>query len=325
MRALWMVLACAITGCFPAQQTCATDSSCGAAGKCEANGFCSYVDPACNGGRRFGDLSGTVSSTCVGDTQTGDSGVDTTSNADQDGDGIADATDNCPAIANPMQGNEDGDALGDACDPCPPNTNNADGDGDGVGDACDPHPATGGDSFVFFEGFHQGVPAGWTNTGDFAAMGDDVQGTNGLLSKLGGTTKKDTVTASFTVVAATNSSFTGVVDDQGSSANSMSCSNYITTSFAPNSGLLASDGQNGPGGSSAATYAQAMTAGSTHEVRLRRDGTAYSCNASTAGGNANVAESTTIDNVPSSAGFYAFGNPTNPTIRVHWMMVVSNP
>ena len=38
-------------------------------------------------------------------------------NPDSDGDGIPDATDNCPTIFNPTQTNHDGDAMGDACDP----------------------------------------------------------------------------------------------------------------------------------------------------------------------------------------------------------------
>ncbi len=97
---------------------------------------------------------------------------------DTDGDGIANAMDNCPTVFNPirpidnmMQGNADMDMLGDACDPCPlnanttmctpPDANDRDGDGvpnamdncpdvanrdqadadmDGLGDACDPCP-----------------------------------------------------------------------------------------------------------------------------------------------------------------------------------------
>jgi hypothetical protein len=38
---------------------------------------------------------------------------------DTDGDGIPDAQDNCPAIANPGQADTDGDGVGDACDHCP--------------------------------------------------------------------------------------------------------------------------------------------------------------------------------------------------------------
>ncbi len=40
---------------------------------------------------------------------------------DQDGDGVLDAVDNCPTVANPTQANADGDARGDACDLFPTN------------------------------------------------------------------------------------------------------------------------------------------------------------------------------------------------------------
>ncbi len=45
---------------------------------------------------------------------------------DTDSDGIPDASDNCPAVANPGQTDTDGDGVGDACD-CPPGF-----EGDGV-------------------------------------------------------------------------------------------------------------------------------------------------------------------------------------------------
>ncbi|MDQ6749818.1 MAG: thrombospondin type 3 repeat-containing protein [Actinomycetota bacterium] len=72
---------------------------------------------------------------------------------DADGDGVATATDNCPATANVGQADNDGDRAGDACDdnsddgdgvatandncPSAPNPGQLDGDGDGRGDACD--------------------------------------------------------------------------------------------------------------------------------------------------------------------------------------------
>jgi len=71
---------------------------------------------------------------------------------DTDGDGVLDATDNCPLTPNPSQANADGDGQGDACDPdddndgsadvsdnCPlhANADQADTDADGLGNVCD--------------------------------------------------------------------------------------------------------------------------------------------------------------------------------------------
>lgn len=59
--------------------------------------------------------------------------------ADLDGDGVPNATDNCPFTANPGQEDTDNDAIGDACDNCPGVFNpwQIDTDRDGVGDDCD--------------------------------------------------------------------------------------------------------------------------------------------------------------------------------------------
>ena len=54
---------------------------------------------------------------------------------DKDGDGVPDASDNCPDKANKDQKDSDKDGIGDACEPPPP-----DGDGDGVPDASDNCP-----------------------------------------------------------------------------------------------------------------------------------------------------------------------------------------
>ncbi|MBK7975313.1 MAG: thrombospondin type 3 repeat-containing protein [Deltaproteobacteria bacterium] len=82
---------------------------------------------------------------------------------DGDGDGVPDASDNCPLVSNPGQADSDGDGVGDACesggngdrdgdgipdasDNCidVPNADQADSDGDGTGDACEPPPPGGG-------------------------------------------------------------------------------------------------------------------------------------------------------------------------------------
>jgi hypothetical protein len=59
--------------------------------------------------------------------------------ADTDGDGVPNTTDNCILTANPNQLDGDGDGVGDACDNCPAmaNADQADSDFDGVGDVCD--------------------------------------------------------------------------------------------------------------------------------------------------------------------------------------------
>jgi hypothetical protein len=100
---------------------------------------------------------------------------------DLDGDGIANADDNCPRIANPDQHDEDSDGIGDKCDNCPTiaNANQADTTevalmqfADGVGDACDLRPALGGDKIAAFFAFASDTEAnawsggGWTIGGD---------------------------------------------------------------------------------------------------------------------------------------------------------------
>lgn len=81
---------------------------------------------------------------------------------DQDGDGVLDTVDNCPAVSNANQTDTDQDGMGDACDACPgdpqndadadgvcgtldncpgvANTNQANADGDAFGDVCDACP-----------------------------------------------------------------------------------------------------------------------------------------------------------------------------------------
>jgi hypothetical protein len=59
---------------------------------------------------------------------------------DADGDGIADAYDNCPFVPNRDQKDTDGDGIGDACDNCPTiaNKDQSDINANGIGDVCDP-------------------------------------------------------------------------------------------------------------------------------------------------------------------------------------------
>ncbi|HEV7733737.1 MAG TPA: thrombospondin type 3 repeat-containing protein [Candidatus Binatia bacterium] len=60
---------------------------------------------------------------------------------DLDGDGILNASDNCPEVSNAEQLDVDGDGVGNACDTCLELANagdeQADADEDGIGDVCD--------------------------------------------------------------------------------------------------------------------------------------------------------------------------------------------
>ena len=68
--------------------------------------------------------------------------ADVPSLSDSDGDGIDDATDNCPELFNSEQGDSDGDEVGDLCDNCVdvPNSDQVNSDEDVYGDACDNCP-----------------------------------------------------------------------------------------------------------------------------------------------------------------------------------------
>jgi alpha-tubulin suppressor-like RCC1 family protein len=60
-------LAFALTGCDPGAFVCADSDDCGAAGRCEADGSCSFEDATCELGRRYGRYAGSVSEQCVGE------------------------------------------------------------------------------------------------------------------------------------------------------------------------------------------------------------------------------------------------------------------
>lgn len=110
---------------------------------------------------------------------------------DLDGDGIANAQDNCPNRPNVDQHDEDHDGVGDTCDNCPTvaNANQADTSEaatngqfpDGVGDACDLRPALGGDKLAQLSTFADPAEAarwigsGWTIAGDAASSAGSAQ------------------------------------------------------------------------------------------------------------------------------------------------------
>lgn len=79
MRIL-IALAFAATGCRGFSFQCAADGECvdqGSAGRCEDTGFCSFPDPACPSGSRYGEFAGnSLGNTCVGATAGPDAPVD---------------------------------------------------------------------------------------------------------------------------------------------------------------------------------------------------------------------------------------------------------
>lgn len=97
---------------------------------------------ACPSGQRCDTSSDPPICRAGGAPPDADAGIDGSPTADGDRDGVVDADDNCPAIANADQRDRDGDQRGDRCDRCPRQVDpmQSDGDADGIGDACDPWP-----------------------------------------------------------------------------------------------------------------------------------------------------------------------------------------
>jgi hypothetical protein len=176
------VLVAVVAGCFdphapfgvtcdpaapvcPSGQTCVTATAGGAA-TCQPAGT-----PGGDGGVVAIDAPGDGGGPPPPDART----IDANAN-DLDGDGVPNATDNCPTTANADQHDEDGDGLGDVCDPCPMDIGTADADADGVAASCDPHPQDNGDSIFEFDGFEDAPTkaTGWDVVGAWTTSADAV-------------------------------------------------------------------------------------------------------------------------------------------------------
>ena len=77
MRSLAIAIALLASGCLRTTAFhCASDTQCGAGGTCQDVGYCSFADPMCPDGQRFGDLADKYSNTCVGALPGIDAGID---------------------------------------------------------------------------------------------------------------------------------------------------------------------------------------------------------------------------------------------------------
>lgn len=330
-----VVVVAAVSSCLKsAAFPCDDDAQClfaGAQGVCQMPaGFCSFPDPACDSGQRFGDHSGSLSGSCVGgddpDIDAGiDAGVDAP-NDDVDGDGVLNGTDNCPAISNADQDDEDADTLGDACDPCPPDVDNTDGDGDGVGDKCDPNPGTGGDTIMLFEGFQQGVPTGWEKVGNWTAVAAsheldiDTIGES-ILGTVGPATPKSTITSSFTVVTRNgNLNTAGVYTAATAADTGVAAVIYrVVTQMGTGVGHSIYNRANAQADNSSGNYQ--MTEGTTYRMQLGRAGTMYSSTVAS-GASSTRTHTTPVDPTTASTnGLLAVGVHA----RYQWVLVVVSP
>jgi hypothetical protein len=93
---------------------CASATDCGAQGTCQPGGHCSFADPSCATGQRFGELSGAFAGQCVG--AGGDAGVthdapigrDAETDAPHGSDASIDASTSCPGSYASLSGGESG-------------------------------------------------------------------------------------------------------------------------------------------------------------------------------------------------------------------------
>lgn len=244
---------------------------------------------------------------------------------DGDGDGVLDSVDNCTDIANADQADEDGDHAGDVCDPCPPFADSTDTDADGVGDECDPNPMTPGDELVMFHGFAGPLPASWAtngtlmmNDGDGALIaGDSASALVTMASppamhvEIRAAVVIDLITASGLNLGSINL----VERQQPGTDKSIACqlsglANGLQEQlriFDASKSLVID------------TAPHAFSNGTETELRLRRNGTSYTCRAT--------------EPALELAGNASF-SPASPRIglrvrgaaaRFHWIMIVTSP
>jgi hypothetical protein len=242
---------------------------------------------------------------------------------DRDHDGIDDAIDNCPDVANVSQVDEDGDGLGDVCDPCPPFADNHDSDGDGLGDACDPDPMVAGDQLVAFEGFSDPLSASWTVQGTFTMNGGQgvlsaADSTTSLLTRPSPAGARVQLRASFVIdsITATGLNLGAISLIERMQPNTDKSINCQLAGLAD--GTQESLRIFDTASSAVVTTANyGFTPGQTKELRFGRDGTSYTCNVVTG----SVSGADTFAPASPRIGLRVRG----AVARWDWVMLVTSP
>ncbi len=289
---------------------------------------CSLVEKSCPDGQA-----------CVAGICGGIPGLDAAVDAtaidafvDRDGDGVADAKDNCPDLPNPDQADEDKDGLGDVCDPCPIDADNTDPDGDGVAGLCDPNPSTPGDKIIAFESFHRGIPSNWTvaGNGTIAATGDDAVITNtannhaALLAPVTEPFGNGMIMASVVVdqtVAANRTALALGLPYNPDTDKGIECQLHAP-SAGSTTGREVSLFDALAGAEQANNQFVWATATPYRLTMIRTGGSNYKCSATDAGGTARAANSTD-GNTPMRSLVAVVADGTSA--HVGWVLVVSSP
>jgi hypothetical protein len=247
---------------------------------------------------------------------------------DLDGDGVPNASDNCPMYSNANQGNEDGDPLGDPCDPCPIDPANppVDPDNDMVSDVCDPRPTMAGDTITLFEGFHAGVPATWQTIGSVTPAGDDITLSTADSAALVPPVNAPTngmVMIKATIVQTlgnTDSALCAVMPFNPGNENGIFCELYAPDAGSPNGRWF--EIWDSPAQQTRGDKAYAWQLNTPYTFVMRRTGNNYVCQVTPSGGAMDQVSGSTGSNPGAArAAAYVFGMNAS----VSWMLIVSSP
>ncbi len=286
---------------------------------------CDPDRPACPSGQSCLAVGGAF--VCTADGAGPDVDAPIPPEDDLDRDGVPNLLDNCAEAPNPNQANEDADRHGDACDNCPPfpNLDQLDFDGDGVGDLCDPYPNLAGDRITLFEGFHDGIPAGWGRTGSWVAVGGVVSVQAGAISAalltppVSSTDHQSLATAVGVASVDGPVSAAGLIDQAaGGGSSGVACAGGRNVANDPVLGLF--------DGKEQSIYASApfsFTAGSAFDLWMYRDDTYYECEGDPVVGQAVFVDDEPVS--PTSRGPLLGLAVYRASASFPWLMVISSP